>query len=947
MNGCVGDVEKIEQYLDSIESDQFELMEKRILTDEMAKKEVIAKSIIEIIQLLEDGDTFLLYFSGHGTQEISKGIFKEDHNGTLEAIVCHFEFKKEKDPKANYILADKEIRYLLNQCKVKAHIVGVFDCCHSGDIIKSFLRIQQAKRLSRKSPQRSYENFLFHKEVPIKDFQTNWFDEIFPDANITTISACQSFELSWEDTLGGVFTRNLLTVLSNSNSVINYNDLVKKTELAIRNTTLLKQTPTINIQGESIYNQLTSWLQLNGTSLKDGAGYIKFNISDGWIYSKGKILGVQAGDTIRVRIASQDEIPLTIQQINLNDSIVEVANLSLLDTAKIYSVVETITYPKPSIFLEDLDSEPVYYATIKKLVEIDPTIEWTTQRENADFQINIFNQCIYFSLINDPYRPLQRQLDLLQFGNESLLNNALQNLITEGSEIISRWSFYKNLEQHHDFTTFPVRIEVSKDQTENWIDITNGANSFKEINPTGPFKLLASPIFNIRITNLTDEKLFVTPICLFLSRLEISAGNFFDNRSEVLEGGSSKIFPNKRIWLEDYQEIYNWRAERVYLKFMVSTHADLTTTLPAITQSGFLAPLTHLDFRNTVLGGDIKGGGGASDLQVVEKWGVYSAELTLPNTYFNQISGRLKGNIDEYKSNDLLSPFIDRLYFDLPSSELTNRLIVKENSSLYEDRVSPVWLSNLIDVGRINRRFEVLKKKFPNKKVIIAEGDSWFLYPIRIKDTLDYIMEEWPVKSMAWRGHALKHYTKPNDFLQAVQEEAGKQKPFYVLLSGGGNLLIGPGLKRLLQQDLKNAAHPKDYLTSSYKNQMNELKNIYQYLFSTLSEVKFVEKILVHGYDYIQIEKENINGGWVNFIMEGAGIKDAIEKEKLIRYLIDEFNKGLASLAARYPKVTYIDVRGCIGENEWYDEVHPDERGFRKIANKFLAELTSDSIVLL
>ena len=47
----------------------------------------------------------------------------------------------------------------------------------------------------------------------------------------------------------------------------------------------------------------------------------------------------------------------------------------------------------------------------------------------------------------------------------------------------------------------------------------------------------------------------------------------------------------------------------------------------------------------------------------------------------------------------------------------------------------------------------------------------------------------------------------------------------------------------------------------------------------------------------------------------------------------------LAGLAGLMPNVDYIDLRGTVRENEWWDELHPKESASRRLADKFRARM--------
>ena len=89
LSGCISDAKAMKTYVSELKKDAFKVQEPVLLTNEEATKNGIASAIRKITKLLKDGDTFLFYYSGHGTREISEGRFKEDHNGWLETIVCH------------------------------------------------------------------------------------------------------------------------------------------------------------------------------------------------------------------------------------------------------------------------------------------------------------------------------------------------------------------------------------------------------------------------------------------------------------------------------------------------------------------------------------------------------------------------------------------------------------------------------------------------------------------------------------------------------------------------------------------------------------------------------------------------------------------------------------------------------------------------------------------
>ncbi len=920
---CVDDSRKIEDYLYSIEKEGFSVVEACRLHDKDATKLNIVTCLQNITSNLEDGDTFLFYFSGHGAREKSGERFLDDHNGVLECMVCYHDISQD----SGFLLADKEIRYLLNQCKTKTHIVAIFDCCHSGGITRAFISEKRIKRFAQTFEPRNYDEFIFHSDRNVleSDFKEKKFNEVFPDSNIITLSACQSHEFSWEDGMGGIFTRNLLSVINGVGGIINYNDLLRRTEIAIRNNTLEKQTPTIEVCGYGEFNQLTSWLCLNGNKLELGAGYITYNNKRGWIYSKGKLFGVKKEDIITVRIENNEKIDVNLSEVKLNDSVVDIPNeISNYLNAKIsYPVLFETNYGKPKIHFNNIDNDVEIGELVNEILYNQTVFHIVEKWQDCDYELVLFNHCAYYTFQNDPYRPLNQQINFLEDDEKDSkldVSFLLEKLIKELGKIIGKWHHFRHLEKNDAFRTIPVKIEVKPNNSENWIDTTNGKAEFWPDSKNYMGESRKS--YELKVTNVSSMRVFVTPLVLNHSKLEISSYN----KSVVLEPECDFKF-SAHIEINLYQEVYNWKQETSILKFIVTTETDLTTTIPYMKQKGFSEPYFRLARRGGGIGDDF--------VDSEEKWGVYTSEICLINPTENIITGELKEKSEWYANNDILAPFLQRLYTEVDEKSLNQSLALKR-SSIYpeqEARSFKMFLGNTIDNARRKRLFKKMHKRYPTKDIVVAEGDSWFLYPILVKDTIDYLLEEWPIRSLAWAGDTLENYKKSGELLKMVKKLESK----YVLISGGGNDIIGSEIQKLLRDNVKNPKKPKDYLNAEFDSQMKKIESIYSYFFAEFDKMNFVEKVIVHGYDYVRTDHAEIvtKNGWVNRYMIKKGIVDASERMKLMTYLIDSFNSMLLKLANKNAKVKYIDLRNIISNDEWYDEIHPNDIGYKKVANRF------------
>ena len=916
LTGCIGDVEKMQQYFQGLKSQFPKGIDQTILTDRDAAKEGIVNALSKKIHSLKKGDTFVMYYSGHGTQEKSVARFKDDHNDVMQCVVPWYRNSDNEFP----LLADKEIRFLLNQCSVEAHILAIFDSCHSGDVTREFSGSKIKKRLGIKFPQREYQDFIFSDQIAEDTIRGRYFNQVVPDKNVITLSACQPYESSWEDGEGGVFTRNLISVLSNCKNAINYNDIVRNIEISIRHQTKAKQTPMLSIMGDQVSNQLTSWLKLNGENFKSDSGYMAYNKTEnvGWIFSRGELMGITRGSKVTV-VDGKNSWDFPVKKVNLNDSVINVPDDVLLDldTSKTY-IVNSIDYlAKPNLFIHNIDYDNEVENELRSTLSSKSGINLVDQWENTDFEINIFNQTLYYSFPNDPYRPLNKQINLL---DDNAMEQYLETM-DDDLTILAKWHHFYNLEKSDNFTKMPVEVLLETDS--GWQDITCGNYTLSPA-PNRSENGNHKANYQIKVRNLTNKRLYITPLVLFRGKLEISAYPT-NGSSQILEPGSEFQFPNY-LQLDHYQEIYNWPFEEACFKFIVSTKSDLGVSVSSATQSGFEEPLTDV----VRVMSKTRGGGGERMDPEKEKWGIYTSVVRLPNPSQDQVSGALLKNLELYQENEILSGFIERLYFQLDEKRLSNVPVQIRSDG---EKSLKIWMGNTIDTVRRNRLFRKQRKRFPDKPIVVAEGDSWFLYPILVKDTIDYLMESWPVKSLAWAGDTLENYKKSGQLLKTIKSLG----PKYVVLSGGGNDIIGEDIKDLLIKNASDISSPRDYLNDKYEERIKSISDLYNYFFSEISKHQSIDKILVHGYDYIRPDHATIvtKDGWLNKYLQEAGIANANERSKLIKFLIDEFNDLLNNLSEQYEKVVYLDMRNVIESDEWYDEIHPNDSGYKKIANSF------------
>jgi len=240
---------------------------------------------------------------------------------------------------------------------------------------------------------------------------------------------------------------------------------------------------------------------------------------------------------------------------------------------------------------------------------------------------------------------------------------------------------------------------------------------------------------------------------------------------------------------------------------------------------------------------------------------------------------------------------------------------------------------------------------------IVAEGDSWFSYPV-VKDIID---------SLRQMGYAIKRHSKPGDTLEnmvygtdfsiATQVQRANNygpvsmketlrsvqnlQPKFVLFSAGGNDVIGPELGQYLHH--KRSGLPP-FREAFFRDSVNG------YIRSAI--VRFLEQVwqvdpaihvIMHGYDYAipngtQYEVAGIrfSGPWVLPAFAKKAITARSEQNQIIRQLVDIFNELLISLSQSYPQFHHIDLRGRFpDEAQWHNEIHLRKEGFEQVAKLF------------
>jgi lysophospholipase L1-like esterase len=245
--------------------------------------------------------------------------------------------------------------------------------------------------------------------------------------------------------------------------------------------------------------------------------------------------------------------------------------------------------------------------------------------------------------------------------------------------------------------------------------------------------------------------------------------------------------------------------------------------------------------------------------------------------------------------------------------------------------------------------------------VLIAEGDSWFDYPLN--DVLKGLEDDYgyDVESVAHKGDTVEDMAYSDGQLDELARRLEKVlrsgvRPRAILLSGGGNDIAGDPFAVLLNHAASGIAGINDSVVTGIIDQ--RLADAYVTILSavtTICESQLGEpiRIVIHGYDYPVPDGRGFLGGWA--FLPGPWLEPGFRQKRydamsvrlaMLKTLIDRFNQMLRTVSRipRFAHVKYLDLRGTLStggnyRDWWANELHPTGKGFAKVTEKFAAVL--------
>lgn len=588
LQGCVNDIKKIENYL----TRNIASCEIIRLFDDQATKSSAINAFEQIKKKATESDTFLFYFAGHGTREHADPVWRET-NHKLECIVC---YDKNPDMPSDFLLADKELRYLIWQLsKTGCHIVTIFDCCHSGGNTRNFKPISEAfdnddilaRRYVHVYPQRRWSEFVFGSYINQADVTGKQVNDFLPQGAHVQIAACESDEVAFETKGEGVFTKMLLKVLEDTTGKISYYKLNGRIRQYIK--FVYEQTPRIYSIGSS--DEETQRLLFTPFLNKSQIGEQHFiteavhNRNKGWLLNLGAIHGINDNSVIHLIDPSSPE---KLYNTRVKEVFVDYTLLELKENINTLYEKRTLNASIQSFQLNEVNLEIIKREgspeQLKKVADVlingdIKNFKLAEDKALANYSLHITAELVYLTLPQDPYRPIVKPIEI----EKGILNAASRSRLTEYLRHIGRWSFLQQLHNKtvNNLPKDPLKIDIMQileDGSKRRIHVINLEHNTAHAD-LYPF---VKSHLNICLTNQTNQRFYIAVaylshdfkayINLLEDKIELlnpASGVSLGVRSKSLDG-KTDLIPLK---LPDVIQEYNWHHYTETIKIIISHEA--------------------------------------------------------------------------------------------------------------------------------------------------------------------------------------------------------------------------------------------------------------------------------------------------------------------------------------------------------------------------------------
>lgn len=247
----------------------------------------------------------------------------------------------------------------------------------------------------------------------------------------------------------------------------------------------------------------------------------------------------------------------------------------------------------------------------------------------------------------------------------------------------------------------------------------------------------------------------------------------------------------------------------------------------------------------------------------------------------------------------------------------------------------------------------------PDPRILVAEGDSWFQFPILIDDVVDQLDRQWLVSCRSEAGDTLQRmvFDVP-EYMLDLEELRGRVTAF--IFSGGGNDVVGEdvaGHRSVLVGLLRpfEPGRPAEWYvdTDAFRDKLAFCERAYRRVIEEVGREHPGLPVILHGYDRAipfagtgdpRDPSWARPDEWLAGPMAAAplGITSSQLQREIVAVMINRLNEAQRRLCGgnvaggAFPQAYHVDVRGLLPDIAgWADELHPTDAGFAQVAAAF------------
>ncbi len=235
---------------------------------------------------------------------------------------------------------------------------------------------------------------------------------------------------------------------------------------------------------------------------------------------------------------------------------------------------------------------------------------------------------------------------------------------------------------------------------------------------------------------------------------------------------------------------------------------------------------------------------------------------------------------------------------------------------------------------------------------ILAEGDSWFDYPVpffgggiitRLEKKLGV-----PILNLAKAGDEVRFMLGVEERLEIINQlKAGSPAGGawdVMLFSGGGNDVVDNPMVLWLNRFKPGMTAPQLINQPRYDHALGMIRAGYEDLIALRDALSPGTHLVFHAYDFALPDGRGVcgKGPWIKPSLDVKGVPaNSTVAKDLVKELLKQFALMIDGLANSHPGITFINGQGTLQPvpASWHNELHPERAGFEKFAELFRAKL--------